>query len=137
MIDGAGDLDARRLELVLEAEQILAGTDGEGDVIETLGIIGRGAMGLALHRPGLVIFEERHLVVAELEEIVAEALVTDAGHQLHAQQVAVKADGLLEIIGDEGQMVDALEQHGVLPFPSRWRRARWARDHHRAMHGRG
>jgi hypothetical protein len=64
------------------------------------------------HRPGDVVREERDTAIAALEEVVAVAVVPDAGDQLHLEEVAPEADRLLEVGGDEGEMVQACEDHG-------------------------
>ena len=85
------------------------GADREGDVIEAQGQGRRRAMALALHRFGPGIFEKRHLGIAAAKEIMAIAGMTDAGDELHAEKVAVEADRLHHVAGNEGEVVDAFE----------------------------
>jgi hypothetical protein len=113
VIDRAVDLDSGRLQLVLEREEVLLGFDGEGDVVETDRLGGRRAMELAFaHGLGDVVFEERHLAGAHLEKVVPVAVVADPGLELQAQEVAVEADRLGHVVGNEREVIDALDQHG-------------------------
>jgi hypothetical protein len=92
----AVDLDSGRLQLVLEREEVLLGFDGEGDVVETDRLGGRRAMELAFaHGLGDVVFD-----------------VADPGLELQAQEVAVEADRLGHVVGNEREVIDALDQHG-------------------------
>ena len=59
--------------------------------------------------------KEGDVIVAEAEEVVAKAIMPDARGELHAEKVAVEANRLLHIIGDEGHVVDTRDLHHVSP----------------------
>jgi hypothetical protein len=115
VVDGAGHLEARGLQLVLEVEQVLLGGHRERHVVEADRLVGGRAVELGpLHGLGDVVLEEGDLAHVHLEEVVAKAVVADPRHQPQTQQVPVKADRLGHVVGDEGEVVEALEQHGDL-----------------------
>ena len=84
-------------------------------MIETERLRAGRAVRLHFHRPGAVTGEEGDKIVCRLEEIMAVAVMADAVRQFHAEKVAVEADGLLHVGGDQCEMIDFLQIHGDPP----------------------
>jgi hypothetical protein len=89
-------------------------------VIETQRQAGAIPGKLPMHDCSAVVFEKCDVrgAVRKLEKIVPIAIVADAGAQFQAQQITVKPYGGYHVVGDECEMIYALQVHDNLPFVS-------------------
>ena len=76
----------------------------------------RRAMTFRAHGGGALVSKESHLGLTCPEKIMTEAVVTDPRLQRHAQKITVKSDRSLQIVGDEGKMINTRNSHGGLLF---------------------